>query len=73
MEADKPDAERGRWPIFASVKLVTGVAGGDYDAAALKNLVLLWLQDIAELGASPGDFELHMMMREDMIREEDHL
>ena len=49
---------------MASVKLVTGVAGGDYDAAALKNLVMLWWQDIAELIASPGDCELRVMMKE---------
>ena len=64
LEGEKPEAERGGWPIMASVKLVTGVAGGDYDASALKNLVLLWFQDIAELIASPGDFELHAMMKE---------
>ena len=63
LEGDKPDADRGGWPIMASVKLVTGVAGGNYDAAALKNLVMLWWQDIAELVASPGDFELHVMMK----------
>jgi len=42
-----------------------GVAGGDYQADALKNLVLLWLQDIAALIAAPGDFELHAMMKEE--------
>ncbi len=64
LERDAPPAPKGVWPIFASVKLVTGVAGGDYEADALKNLVLLWLQDIAELIASPGGFELHTMMHE---------
>ncbi len=64
LEGDKPDAERGGWPVMASVKLVTGVAGGDYDAAALKNLVMLWWQDIAELVASPGACELRVMMKE---------
>jgi hypothetical protein len=65
LERDAPPAPKGVWPIFASVKLVTGVTGGDYHADALKNLVLLWLQDIAELIASPGGFELHRMMREE--------
>jgi hypothetical protein len=64
LERDAPPTPRGVWPIFASVKLVTGVAGGDYDAAALKNLVMLWWQDIAELIDSPGDFELHAMKQE---------
>ena len=64
LEGDKPDADRGGWPVMASVKLVRGVAGGDYDAAALKNLVMLWWQDIAELVASPGDFKQHVMMKE---------
>jgi hypothetical protein len=63
LEGDRPDAQRGGWPIMASVKLVTGVAGGDYDAAALKNLLMLWLQDIAELISSPGDCELHTMVK----------
>jgi hypothetical protein len=64
LERDAPPTPKGVWPIFASVKLVTGVAGGDYDASALKNLVLLWFQDIAELIASPGGFELHTMVKE---------
>ncbi len=63
LEAEGRDGRRGGWPIFASVKLVTGVAGGDYDAAALKNLVMLWFQDIAELVESTSDFELHAMMQ----------
>ncbi|HXI49896.1 MAG TPA: hypothetical protein VNH84_00260 [Candidatus Saccharimonadales bacterium] len=65
LERDAPPTPKGVWPIFASVKLVTGVAGGDYQADALKNLVLLWLQDIAALIAAPGDFELHAMMKEE--------
>jgi len=64
VDADKLDAERGGWPIFASVKLITGVRGVDYDADALKNMAMLWFQDIAELIASPGRFELHAMMQE---------
>lgn len=63
MEANGPDKETAAWPILASVKLVTGVAGGDYHALALKNLFLLWLQDIAELMANPlAAFEMHPMM-----------
>jgi hypothetical protein len=64
LETDKPDADSGGWPIFASTKFVTGVIGGDYDAAALKNLVMLWFQDVAELIASPCAFELRAMMQE---------
>src|ERR1051326_737995 len=52
MEANEPDKDTAAWPILASVKLVTGVAGGDYHATALKNLFLLWLQDIAQLMAN---------------------
>ena len=70
MEANEPDKETAAWPILASVKLVTGVAGGDYHASALKNLFLLWLQDIAELMANaPATFEIHPMM--DIERLED--
>ena len=64
LEGDKPNPEKGGWPIFASVKLVTGVEGGNYTAEALNNLVLLWLQDIAELFASPGGFALRTLMRQ---------
>ncbi len=63
MEANEPDKETEAWPILASVKLVTGVAGGDYHASALKNLFLLWLQDIAEAMANaPATFEMHPVM-----------
>ena len=63
MDKDKPDAQTEAWPILASVKLVTGVAGGDYQASAVKNLFLLWLQDIADLMAEPPKgFEIHPMM-----------
>jgi len=63
MEVDSPDKQPAAWPILASVKLVTGVAGGDYQASAIKNLFLLWLQDIAELMANaPSSFEIHPMM-----------
>jgi hypothetical protein len=64
VDVDKPDAEKGGWPVFVSVKLVTGVTGVDYDAAALKNLAMLWFQDIAELVVSHDGFELHAMMQE---------
>jgi hypothetical protein len=63
MDTEKPDAQTEAWPILASVKLVTGVAGGDYQASAIKNLLMLWLQNIAELMAEPPDgFEIHPMM-----------
>ena len=63
MDTDKPEAQTEAWPILASVKLVTGVAGGDYQALAIKHLFMLWLQDIAELMAEPpNDFEIHPMM-----------
>ena len=64
VDAEKLD-ENGYWPIFASVKLVTGIVGGDYDAKALKNVLLLWSQDVAEVIASPEGFELHMISGED--------
>jgi hypothetical protein len=64
VDVDRPDERRGGWPIFASVKLITGVTGVDYDADALKNMAMLWFQDIAELIASADGFELHAMMQE---------
>ena len=63
MDTDKPDEKTQSWPILASVKLVTGIAQGDYSALAIKHLFMLWLQDIAELMAEPPDgFEIHPMM-----------
>ena len=63
METDKPDEQTEAWPIIASAKLVTGVIGGDYQASAIKNLFLLWLQDIAELMSEPPEgFEIHPKM-----------
>jgi hypothetical protein len=58
------------WATIASVKLVTGIAGGDYQATALKNLILLWQQDIANLMVSSKEFEIHPMMDEEKLRED---
>ena len=65
LERESPPVPKGVWPIYASLKYVTGEAGGEYTAEALKNLLLLWYQDIAALIASPGGWELHPMMREE--------
>jgi len=63
MDTDKPDQETQAWPILASTKLVTGVVGGDYPVLAIKNLLLLWPQDITVLMAEPPDgFEVHPML-----------
>jgi len=63
MDKDKPDQETQAWPILASTKLVTGVVGGDYPVLAIKNLLLLWPQDITVLMAEPPDgFEVHPML-----------
>ncbi len=61
LDSDKPDPRMGGWFILAGVRFVTGVVGGDYDADALKNLVTLWFQDIAELLRSDAPFELQAM------------
>ncbi len=71
MEADSPDKQTAAWPILASVKLVTGATGGNYQALAIKNLVLLWLQDIAELMTNaPTSFEVHPMMDIDKLKDD---
>ncbi len=63
MQADGPDKQTAAWPILASVKLITGVIGGNYHASALKNMFLLFLHDLAELMADPpANFEMHPMM-----------
>jgi hypothetical protein len=63
LDSEKQDERRGGWSIFASVKFVTGEAGGDYNAVALKNLVTLWFLDLAELMAAPEPFELYALMQ----------
>jgi len=63
LDADKPNPRAGGWLIMASVRLITGVAGGDYAPEALKNLVMLWFQDIAELIRSDPPFELRAMLQ----------
>ena len=61
LEADRREMKKGAWPIWISAKLVTGVAGGDYDGAALQNLVELWFQDLAEIDSFRG-FKVFYMM-----------
>ena len=63
LDSKKPDPKAGGWFIMASVRFVTGVAGGDYDPDALKNLVTLWFQDIAELIRADSPFELRTMLQ----------
>jgi hypothetical protein len=71
MDVESPEKETAAWPLFASVKLITGVAGGNYQPAAIKNMFLLWLQDIAELMANaPESFEIHPMMDMEKLKDD---
>ena len=63
IDAEKPDAEAGGWFVMASVRFVTGVAGGDFDADAVKNLINLWFQDIAEVIRAESPFEIRAMLK----------
>ena len=63
LEAKKLEAKQEGWPILAAVKLVTGAGGASYDGVALKNLVALWFQDLAEIESQAG-FQLCFMMPE---------
>jgi hypothetical protein len=58
------DAGEGGWSIFASVRFVTGEVGGDYEPAALKNMITIWFYDLANLMAAPEPFELRAMLEE---------
>src|SRR5688572_15920986 len=62
LDADMQDPKAGGWFITASVRFVTGVAGGNYDSGALRNLVTLWFQDIAELIRADGQFVVRGML-----------
>lgn len=63
LDAKRPDPKVGGWIIIASVRFVTGTEGGDYPPDALKHLVMLWFQDIAELIRSNPPFELRAMLQ----------
>ena len=51
------------WPVLASAKLVSGLIRSDYDGDGLRNLVMLWFADIAEIVASTKGFTLQMMFK----------
>ena len=61
------DFNEGGWSIFASVRFVTGKIGGNYEPAALKNLVTIWFYDLAELMAAPEPFDLCAMFEESAL------
>ena len=69
VEASKRNADNG-WPILATVKLITGVTGVDYDADAIKNMAALYYQDIDQFVGSPDGFELFGMERDDDSKSE---
>jgi hypothetical protein len=61
MEADRPDKETTAWPILASVKLVTGVAGGDYQLSSVSHQKLV---PALAPGYSRGDGERAYQLRD---------
>ena len=61
------DSKEGGWSIFASVRFVTGKIGGDYEPAALKNMVTIWFYDLANLMAAPESFELCALLEESAL------
>jgi hypothetical protein len=50
------------WKVAATLRYVTGSEGFNYDSSAIKNLLLLWQQDIATCVAEPGKFKVHAMI-----------
>jgi len=54
----------GGWLVMASVKFIKGSTGGEWDKDALKNCLLLWLQDIAEFILLPSPFGFDAMKRQ---------
>jgi len=61
------DSNQGGWSIFASVRFVTGKIGGNYEPAALKNMILIWFYDLANLMAAPEPFELCALLEESAL------
>ena len=54
----------GGWLVMASVKFIKGSISGEWDKEALKNCLLLWLQDIAEFILLPSPFGFDAMKRQ---------
>jgi len=67
LDREEFDSKEGGWSIFASVRFVTGKIGGDFEPAALKNLVTIWFYDMAELMAAPEPFELSAPFEESAL------
>ncbi len=67
LNQDEFHPEEGSWSIFASVRFVTGKIGGDYASAAIKNLIMIWFYDLANLMAAPEPYELHALFEESAV------
>jgi hypothetical protein len=61
------DSDEGGWSIFACVRFVTGKIGGNYEPAALKNMITIWFYDLANLMAAPEPFELCALLEESAL------
>ncbi len=61
------DSKEGGWSIFASVRFVTGKIGGNFEAAALRNMVTIWFYDLANVMAAPEPFELCALLEESAL------
>ena len=46
---------------------MTGKIGGNYEPAALKNMVTIWFYDLANLMAAPEPFELCALLEESVL------
>jgi hypothetical protein len=64
VDGEKVNPDFGGWLVMASVKFIKGTTGGEWDKDALKNCLLLWLQDIAEFILLPSPFGFVAMKRE---------
>jgi len=63
LQEDLRDSIKTGWPVLASAKLVSGLVRSVYDGEGLKNLVMLWFADIAEIVESTKGFELQMFLK----------
>jgi hypothetical protein len=67
LNRDEFDTGQGGWSLFASVRFVTGKIGGNYEPAALKNMITLWFYDLANLMAAPEPYEIRALFEKSAL------
>ena len=70
-DMDSYSRDEGGWRIQMMARLVTGQSEPDFQASAVKNLITLILQDVANVVTLNSDFEIVAMIKDDEVDVED--